>query len=118
LAFVVLVKTTGMTKILSKKELYSMNTIAVKVENQTRKYAPTIGNAMIEKSIRRTSYLKICWMCGTAFESHKVNTIACSPRCSQNIWYARSIGLNPPANVPELTKPKNVKEIKERMGYL
>lgn len=112
-----MIKTFKMDKILSKQELYSMNTIAVKVENQKRKYTPTIGSTLIEKSIRRTSYLKICWMCGTPFESHKVNTIACSPRCSQNIWYARSIGLNPPANIVELTKPKNVKNIKENFGY-
>jgi len=106
-----------MDKLLSKKELYSSNIIGVKVTNEKRDYSPSIGNNMIVKTIRRTSYLKLCWMCGTAFESKKINTIACCSRCSQNIWHTNKLGLNPPANMLELTKPKNTKEIREQFGY-
>ena len=105
-------------KLLMKKELYTMNTIAVKSVKQKREYTPTIGNTMIIKEIKRTKYLKICWMCSSVFESYKINAVSCCPRCAQNIWYAKRIGLNPPVNMQELTKPKNTKDIKVQFGYL
>jgi hypothetical protein len=107
-----------MEKLLTNDELYKMNTIAVKLIKQNREYIPTIGNRMIIKEIDRTVYLKRCWMCGKPYESYKLNSFACSKRCSQNIIRHRKQGLNPIANMPELTKAKNVKEIKELFGYL
>ena len=106
-----------MIKIIPKKELYTRNIVSVKVVKQKREYIPTIGNSMIVKDINRTKYLKICWMCSAAFESYKVNAIACSPRCAQNIWYAHKIGLNPPAQMDILTKEKNTQEIKSQFNY-
>ena len=106
-----------MIKIIPKKELYTKNIISVKLINQKREYTPTIGDSMIVKDIKRTKYLKICWMCGSAFESYKVNAIACGPRCAQNIWYAHKIGLNPPAQMDILTKEKNTQEIRNRLNY-
>ena len=107
-----------MEKILLNTELYKMNTIAVKIEKQNREFTPTIGNRMIIKVIDRTVYLKRCWMCGTPYESYKLSSFACCKRCSQNIIRHRKQGLNPIANMQELTKAKNVKEIKEQFGYL
>ncbi len=107
-----------MKRLIPTDELYEMNTIGVKLETQNREYVPTIGNTMIVKPIRRTKYLKVCWMCGTVYESYKSNTYACEARCSLNIARRRRSGKNPPANMVELTKPKNVKEVKERFGYL
>ena len=106
-----------MKRLIPTNELYEMNTIGVKVETQNREYTQTLGDTMIVKPIRRTKYLKICWMCGRAYESFKSNTYACETRCSLNIARRRRAGLNPPANMVELTKPKNVKEIKEQFGY-
>ena len=57
-------------------------------------------------------------MCGSVYGSNKYNTYACSPRCTQNIIYARNRNINPPINMTELTKPKNIKDIKEKFGYL
>ncbi len=73
---------------------------------------------MKTKTINRTKYLNICWMCGTPYESYKYDTYACSPRCAQNILYARKRGFNPPGKMEQLTKEKNVKEIKEKFGYV
>ncbi len=104
------------TRIYTSKELYTSNTIAAKQVSEKRSFS-TI-NQPITKTIKRTRYLKICWMCGSIYESNKYNTYACSPRCTQNIIYARKRDVNPPINMVELIKPKNVKEIKERFGYL
>jgi len=106
-----------MKNLISTEDLYEKNTIAVKVEKQKRKYTPTIGNQMIIKEINRTSYLKICWMCGKPYETYRRSSYACQPRCSNNIVRFRKNGLNPPANMQELTKPKNTKEIREQFGY-
>ena len=104
------------TRIYTSKELYIANTIGAKQVSEQRSFS-TINQPII-KTIKRTRYLKICWMCGQVYESNKYNTYACSPRCTQNIIYARKRDINPPINMDELTKPKNVKEIKERLGYL
>ncbi len=104
-------------KIIPVKDLFRLNIIGVKVENQERSYNQTIGG-MKTKTINRTKYLNICWMCGTPYESYKYDTYACSPRCAQNILYARKQGFNPPGKMEQLTKEKNVKDIKERFGYL
>ncbi len=106
-----------MSKLLSTAEMYQMNAIGVKVEDQVRKYTPTVGSSMIVKNIKRTKYLKICWMCGSPYETYRYSSYACQPRCSNNINRFRKNKLNPPANMPELTKPKNVKSIKEQFGY-
>ena len=106
-----------MLKKLTNQELYAMNIIAIKVEDQTRDYTPTLGNIMIEKNIKRTQYLKLCWMCGKPYESYRRSSFACQRRCSQNISRYRKSGLNPPANMVELCKPKNVKDIKYEFGY-
>ena len=102
-------------RVYTTEELSRENIIGVKKVEQQRSYNSTIGEAVV-KTINRTKYLKICWMCGTPYESHKYNTYACSPRCVQNIIYARKKGLNPPANMDELCKTKNVKEVKEVFG--
>lgn len=107
-----------MAIILSNKDLYTSNIIGVKVEKQKRSYNQTIGETPRIIDIRRTRYLKICWMCGSPYESNRVNSFACSTRCSQNIWHHRQMGINPPARMDQLTKEKNVKEVKERFGYL
>jgi len=107
-----------MAIILSNKDLYTSNIIGVKVEKVNRSYNQTIGDIPKVKEIRRTRYLKICWMCGSPYESYRVNSFACCSRCSQNIWHHRQMGINPPARMDQLTKEKNVKEIKERFGYL
>jgi len=103
-------------EILTTEKLCRENIIGVKTEKQDRVYNMTVGSP-VARAIKRTKYLKICWMCGTPYESHKYNTYACSPRCVQNMIYARRKGLNPPANMLELTKPKNIKEIKELFEY-
>ena len=105
-----------MTKQLSIQELFETNTISVKVEKQKRNYYG-MGNKLFIKTINRTSYLKRCWMCGKPYESYKRNSYACQARCSNNIVRFRKNGLNPPANMQELTKPKNTKEIREQFGY-
>ena len=105
-----------MKKLITTRELYEKNTIAVKVEKQKREYTLTIGDKVI-KDINRTSYLKICWMCGGPYETYRRSSYACQPRCSNNIVRYRKQNLNPPANMLELTKPKNTKEIREQFGY-
>ena len=102
---------------LTNTELYTKNTIGVKTEKQNRNFETTIGNEIIVKEIDRTKYLKICWMCGEAYESYKISSFACKPRCSQNIIKRRHQGLDPIANMDVLTKERNVKEIKEKFNY-
>ena len=105
-----------MEKKLSNQELYNQNIIAVKIVKEKRNFYG-VGNVVIEKDIERTYYLKICWHCGQPYESNKSSSFACRVRCSQNINRRRKQGLNPPANMVELTKPKNTKEIREKFGY-
>ena len=105
-----------MEKKLTNQELYDQNTIAAKIVPQQRNYYG-IGNKLIIKDIERTKYLKICWHCGEPYESYKSNSFACRLRCSQNINQRRRKGLNPIARMSELTKPKNIKKIKEQFGY-
>lgn len=95
---------------ITRKEMCRQNIIAVKVEDSTRVYNSTLGGT-VTKPIRRTKYLKICWMCGTTYESHKSSSYACSQRCSNNLAYALNNGYDPPANMEQLTKEKNVKEV-------
>ncbi|PLX05997.1 MAG: hypothetical protein C0596_16015 [Marinilabiliales bacterium] len=102
---------------ITTKEMCRQNIIGVKVEDSTRSFNNTLGGT-VTKPIRRTKYLKICWMCGSPYESHKSNTYACSQRCSNNLVYARKNGYLPPANMEQMTKEKNVKEVKQRFGYV
>ena len=106
-----------MIKLIPKKELYTRNIIGVKLVDQIRIYRPDVGYEMIHKKIKRTKYLKVCWMCSATFESYKVNAVSCGPRCAQNIWYARKIGLNPPARMDILTKEKNTESIRNQYNY-
>ena len=103
-------------KIIPPKELSRLNIIGVKIIDHKRAYKNSQGGIK-SKQIRRTKYLKICWMCGSPYESFKYNTYACSPRCVHNIIYARKRGFNPPARMESLVKEKNVKDIKENFGY-
>jgi hypothetical protein len=101
---------------ITPKEMYQQNIIAVKVTDSTRVYNVTLGGT-VTKPIRRTKYLKICWMCGSPYESFKSSSYACSQRCTNNLIYARKNGYAPPAKMEELTKAKNVKEVvKEWIG--
>jgi hypothetical protein len=96
--------------LITTKEMCRQNIIAVKVTDATREYNITLGGT-ITKPIRRTKYLKICWMCGSPYESFKSSSYACSQRCSNNLAYALNNGYAPPANMEELTKAKNVKDV-------
>ena len=106
-----------MTKILSTKDLYTTNIIGVKVVTEKRSYKQTIGD-ISSKEIKRTRYLKICWMCGSPYESSRGDSFACSSRCSQNIWHSRQKGINPPARMEQLTKEKNAKGVLEEKKKL
>ncbi|HBS88196.1 MAG: hypothetical protein A2W91_05020 [Bacteroidetes bacterium GWF2_38_335] len=107
--------------IITKEEMCRQNIIAVKVENEKRDYRWT-QSGTITKTIRRTRYLKICWMCGSAYESFIPkafgnNSYACSSRCCNNLMYAMKKGLNPPARMDVITKEKNVREVRELKGF-
>jgi len=106
----------AMEKKLTNQELYTQNIIAAKIIPQKRNYYGN-GGILIVKDIERTKYLKICWHCGEPYESYKSNSFACRTRCSQNINSRRRNGLNPVARMSELVKPKNIKEIKAKLGY-
>ena len=106
-----------MDKQLSNTELYTLNTIGIKIIPQKREYSATIGNEMIVKDIERQKYLKICWNCGEPYESYKSSSFACRGRCSQNINRRRKQGLNPMANMSILTKERNTKDIREQFEY-
>lgn len=104
-------------KILTIGEMNRSNIIGAKVEIEKREFNQTVGETQTKK-IRRTTYLKICWFCGSPYESRKYNTYACSPRCVSNIIYARHKGYNPIIKMDDLTKEKNVREVKDRLGYI
>ena len=103
-------------KIISTEDMCRENIIGVKINDEKRSFNQTIGSALI-KTIKRTTYLKICWFCGSSYESNKFNSYACSSRCSNNLIYARNKGYNPPARMDQMTKDKNVREVKELFGY-
>lgn len=105
-----------MNKNLTIGEMSRSNIIGVKIEDEKRNYNQTMGSTLV-KTIKRTKYLKICWFCGNSYESNKYNTYACSARCVQNLIYARKNGFKAPARMDQLTKDKNVKDVKERFGY-
>lgn len=104
-----------MSRKFSNSELYTMNTVSVKTVEENREYNQLSG--VLVKTIQRTRYLKLCWMCGKPYESNRRSSFACQPRCGKNIFRYRQNGLNPPANMEELVKPKNVKIYKEEFGY-
>lgn len=101
---------------LTTGDMGRSNIIGVKIEKEKRNYNQTLGSSQV-KTINRTKYLKICWFCGNSYESNKYNTYACSARCAQNIIYARKNGFKAPARMDQLTKDKNVKDVRERLGY-
>ncbi len=104
-------------RIIPPNELSRLNIIGVKVIDHKRTFKNSQGGKDA-KTIKRTKYLKICWMCGSPYESFKYNTYACSSRCTHNIMYARKKGFNPPARMEQLVKEKNVKGVKNGLGYL
>ena len=77
-------------KIIPPKELSRLNIIGVKVIDHKRTFKNSQGGKDT-KTIKRTKYLKICWMCGSPYESNRVNSFACCSRSSQNIWLHRRI---------------------------
>jgi len=105
-----------MNKIFTSAELFRLNIVSVKIIKDKRKYSQTIGPDVI-KMINRTRYLKLCWFCGGPYESSKFNSFACSKGCSQNLVRQRKAGYNPPFDVLELIKPRNIKDIKAEFEY-
>jgi hypothetical protein len=105
-----------MNKNLTIDEMNRSNIIGVKIVDEKRNYNQTLGSAQV-KTIKRTQYLKICWFCGSPYESNKYNTYACSARCVQNLIYARKNGFNAPARMDKLTKEKNIRVIIDKYGY-
>ncbi|PLW99920.1 MAG: hypothetical protein C0594_16410 [Marinilabiliales bacterium] len=110
------------TKILSKEAMYQENIIAVKYVKGTRQYESCGGVAGIQdyitKEIKRVQYLKICWNCGSAYESNRHNTFACTDKCKQNLIYKFNRGLKPPVRMELHMKAKNVERLKDLHGYL
>ena len=107
-----------MCEIKSKKELYTENIIGVKVKKiKNIRKTPIFKNKDVPKFINQTMYLKKCWHCGRTYESKKINTITCSPRCFQHINRLNKKGLNPITNMKELTKPKNIEYDKKYYSY-
>ena len=102
--------------VLNPSIMCRQNIIGVKVKNGTRMFKDNLhGINVIQANC--TTYLKICWMCGNTYESKRYDSVACSPRCSNNIAYAMKKGMNPPANMDRLTKEKRVKDLLDRFGY-
>ena len=110
-----------MAKLLSTKEMYSLNTIGSKFVDSTRRYEAGTDHTgklkYITKPIWRIKYLKICWNCGHPYESHKIASYGCSQKCSWHINYKLKNGINPPTRMEQLTKVKVIMPIKERFGY-
>ena len=107
-----------MGKIKSKAELYNENIIGVKIKKTKNIHNKRVcNNENVTKFLNQTMYLKICWHCGDVYESKKINSIACSNRCSQSLNRRFNIGLNPILNMKELTKPANVKDYKRMKSY-
>jgi predicted nucleic acid-binding Zn ribbon protein len=110
------------TKLLTKDEMYQENIIGVKHVNASRNYRSCGGLAGVQdyitKEIKRVQYLKICWNCGSAYESNKFNSYACSDKCKQNIIYKLKRGIKPPARMDLHMKAKNIERLKKLYGYL
>lgn len=107
-----------MSKIISKKDMYQMNTIATKLlEINSIVQNSALSNICQTKKIKRTRYLKICWNCGCTYESGKYNSYACNNRCSWNINYKLKRGIIPPTNMALKTKIKNIKPLLLEFGY-
>lgn len=109
-------KTIAMKKPLTKSQMYAQNIIAVKMVKQKRKNDTSLGRTRAIE-ISRTTYLKICWFCGSPYQSHKHNSFACSKRCSQNLIRQMNAGIQPPMKMEVLTKEKNVKEVIGMNGF-
>ncbi|MBN2776144.1 MAG: hypothetical protein JXR36_00785 [Bacteroidales bacterium] len=109
-------------KILSKLEMYQENIIAVKYVDGKRNYESCGGVAGIQdyitKDIKRIQYLKICWNCGSPYESNKYNSFACSTKCKQNLIYKFNRGLKPPVKMELYMKAKKIEELKKLYNYL
>ena len=109
-------------RLLTKYDLYQENIIAVKYVKGTRDYRCCGGLAgkqdYITKEIKRVQYLKTCWNCGSAYESNKYNSFACSTKCKQNLLYKFNRGLKPPVRMELYLKAKNIERLKGLHGYL
>ena len=107
-----------MDKIKTKDELYNENIIGVKVKKMLNKHNKRVcNNKDVSKYINQTLYLKLCWHCGSAYESKKINSMACCTRCSQSLYRRLKNGLNPIMKMEELTKPANTKDYKHFYSY-
>ena len=107
-----------MGKIKSKTELYNENIIGVKVKRVKNVHNKRIcNNETVPEFLNQTMYLKICWHCGSMYEGIKINSIACSNRCSQSLNRRFKSGFNPLLNMQELTKPAKIKDYKRIKSY-
>lgn len=108
--------------ILSKEEMYQDNIIGVKYVKGTRKYESCGGLAgeqdYITKEIKRIQYLKICWNCGSPYESNRCNSFACTNKCKQNLIHKYNKGIKPPVRMELQTKAKKIEKLKDQFGYL
>jgi hypothetical protein len=77
-----------------------LNIIAVKVTDETREYNNTLGGT-VTKPIRRTKYLKVCWMCGSPYESFKS-----SERSNYIGIDKRFLLITPKIPIPIISKPE------------
>ena len=110
------------SRLLTKKEMYQDNIIALKYIKGKRYYECCGGQTgkqeYITKEIKRVQYLKICWNCGSAYESNKYNTSACSSICKQSLIYKFNRGLKPPVRMELHMKTKNIERLKKLHDYL
>ena len=110
-----------MVEMITKKSMFQDNIIAVKYENSKRDYPICGGLAgvreYIAKDIQRIKYLKICWNCGSVYESNKHNSFACQAKCRQSLMYKLKRGINPPVRMKFHVKDKNVAGLKEMYNY-
>ena len=105
-----------MEKPISRASMYQDNIIAVKYVHRKQNYTACNGLAgemeIISKDIERICYLKICWNCGSSYESHRYNSYACRPKCRQNLAYRLKHGIRPAIRMEHYTKAKNVESLR------
>lgn len=111
-----------MTKTITRHAMYQDNIVAAKHVNARRRYEACGGTDGVQeyvyKDIERIRYLKICWNCGTVYESFKYNSFACKPQCRYNLIYKLKQGVRPPVRMELFMKAKNICNLKDRYGYI
>jgi len=114
-------ETMAKNKTYFRADLFQDNIISARYALVNRDYYACGGlngvKNYVTKQINRVSYLKICWNCGTAYESHKYNSFTCSPKCRQSLMYKLNRGIKPPVTMEFHMKAKNVEKLKTLMGY-